>query len=133
MWTLVKSIAVRVLEKKVAAGWVIAPSTLLLIGSIMATCSGSSEASTLNLRYQDNGWFARPAYVYLGLEYDRGVACEPVALTPVRANLGFGLNLYAYKGLEINLQYTHHSCAFDRDWVIQDTGGVMVKWYPGVR
>jgi hypothetical protein len=123
----------RMFEKEVVRGWVIAPAILLIIGGLMLLFSGATEASQLDLRYKDNGWFARPAYVYLGLEYDKGQACVPNAMTPVRSNMGFGVNLFAHHGLEINLQYTHHSCAFDLDYRVQDTGGIMVKWYPGVR
>lgn len=113
----------RAFERRVWMGWVVAPAILLLIAGGMFLAS-KAEAS------ESDGWFSRPPYVYLGLEHDRGVACFRDAVNPLRANMGFGVNLWAHRGLEVNLQYTHHSCAFDRDQVIQDTGGVMIKWYP---
>lgn len=110
-----------VFQKKVVFGWVLAPLILLFISFVLFVVS---------LFFSPDARAVEPPYVYLGLEYDRGSYCRSDAINPLAANLGFGINLYQYKALDINLQYTHHSCAFDQDINQYNAFGIQFKWYP---
>ena len=44
------------------------------------------------------------------------------------SNLGIRQHLVGYKDINLNLQYTHHSCAVNRDSKAYDAFGVQVEW-----
>jgi signal transduction histidine kinase len=44
------------------------------------------------------------------------------------SNLGVRQHVVGYKDINLNLQYTHHSCAINRDSKAYDAVGVQIEW-----
>lgn len=111
-------------NRYIVYGFIGAPIVLILISLVMCSVAKANEP--------DEGWFALPPYVYLGLDavMHGGITCYSDATNKAEANLGFGTNLYARRSWEINAQYSHHSCGFDEDRQIYDGVGLQLRWYP---
>lgn len=122
--TMIRERLAIVFKKKVAAGWLLAPTVLLVISLLIMAASRCASAVEL---------FPSPPYVFLGIDaelHDKAAICNPGATNPGAANLGAGVVLLGDRSWEINAQWTHHSCAFDDDNRVYDGAGLQLRWYP---
>lgn len=112
----------RMMERKVVTGWLLAPLILALV-TLLFYYSRPEAAE----------WLPNNPYLFLGLDvemHDKTPTCYSDAENPGAANLGIGATILGGDWWEINGQWTHHSCAFDRDFWVYDGIGIQARWYP---
>lgn len=106
-------------KKRVWYGVFGAPLVVILLTFVIGKCSAAE-------------WGGEP-YLFFGLEQDvtggLGI-CAPYATNKWSANVGAGQPIVTWSAGTLNLQWTHHSCAFDDDWDIYDGIGINLRWYP---
>lgn len=108
-------------KKKVWYGVFGAVLVMLLLTVVVGKCS-AGELS----------WGGEP-FLFFGLEQDvtgsLGI-CAPYSTNKWSANVGAAQPIFSWPSGSLNLQWTHHSCAFDDDWDIYDGVGINMRWYP---
>lgn len=84
------------------------------------------------------GHFLNNAYVFAGIDYTKNLSPQCVQGTTqdhLTSNMGMGVGLWQSpsKRVQMDLQWTHHSCVLGVDRNSYDGAGIRVTWYPWVR
>ena len=75
--------------------------------------------------------YLRETTIFVGLDYDihNKVFCEPSGADDrLTSNVGVRQHLISRDNVSANLQYTHHSCALNRDAPTYDAVGIIFEW-----
>ena len=80
----------------------------------------------------ETGWFVEPAYVFLGIDYEKNDTYCRDGANEV-GHLGFAIPAYSWQSVALVARYTHLSCAIGTDQTYSDDLGWSIYYYPGGR
>lgn len=83
-----------------------------------------------NVKSAEYKWFDE-ATVYVGLDYTENTnpLCGQLGASDrISSNMGFTQSIVKKDMMNINMKYTHHSCAISADQNSYDAVGVMIEW-----
>jgi hypothetical protein len=102
----------------------------IILASLFALVSGF----ILNKAYaKDVEWsLINYTTVFAGIDSTKNISpmCKSSGSidNKLTSNLGINQNIITINGVDVNLQYTHHSCAIGRDNKSYDAIGVKLEW-----
>lgn len=121
------------------ASMVLGVVVVTIAGIIVTLITGffqeSKAQSILDTRY---GSFLNNAYVFAGIDYTRNVSpqCVPGSIRDhLTSNMGMGIGVWQSTDriVNVDLQWTHHSCVLGIDRNSYDGIGIRATWYTWVR
>ena len=116
-------------------GVVVVVVTGILVTVLTGLFNKANAQSSLDTKY---GSFLNNAYVFAGIDYTKNLSpqCVKGSLRDhLTSNMGMGVNLWKSPSerVQMDLQWTHHSCVLGVDRNSYDGAGIRVTWYPWVR